>query len=177
MLAEELSLRQKAYSIQGDLFLDMICCGEGFERTESLPCKLECFGLDSCHFCIADNEDTVGKFDDKTYTLSIGKYYIEDERVWLHELIHLYEYNLESVPGSMVFRDAVIWHLYRKLRNSIPDLDEKIGMFMRMDYVCHIYHSGGSHDLLFFLKSLDIDLAKGWALYTTFGYDLKEFLN
>lgn len=118
MNPEEMQLLQKAYEVQGDLFQDMICRGDGFEMTESLPDNLEYFELKSCHFSIADDEGTIGQFDDETKTLSIGKEYTEDERVWLHELIHLYEHNLESVPGGMVFRDAVIWHLYCKLRDS-----------------------------------------------------------
>ena len=176
MMPEEVALIQKAYIVQGDLFQDMICCGNGFERTQSLPNNLECFALESYHFSIADDEETVGRFDEETKTLSIGKEYTEDERVWLHELIHLYEHNLESVPGGMVFRDAVIWHLYCKLRDSISDLDKIISMYMQMDYISHIYHLGWTHDLLFFIKSLDIDLAKGWARYTTFGYDVEEFI-
>lgn len=176
MMPEEMALIQKAYIVQGDLFQDMICCGSGFERTQSLPKNLEYFALESYHFSIADDEYTEGRFDEETKTLSIGKEYTDDEHVLLHELIHLYEHNLESVPGSMVFRDAVIWQLYCKLRNRITDLDEIIGKYMQMDYICHIYHLGGAHDLLFFLKSLDIDLAKGWARYTAFGYDVDEFL-
>ena len=177
MMPEELALIQKAYIVQGDLFQDMICCGNGFERTQSLPDNLEYFELESYHFSIADYEFAMGQFDDETKTLSIDKEYTEDEHVWLHELIHLYEHNLESVPGGMVFRDAVIWHLYCKLRDSISDLDKIIGMYMQMDYISHIYHQGGAHDLLFFLKSLDIDQAKGWARYTTFGYDVEEFIH
>ena len=176
MMPEEMALIQKAYIVQGDLFQDMICCGNGFERTQSLPKNLEYFALEIYHFSIADDEYTVGMFNEETKTLSIGKEYTDDESAWLHELIHLYEHNLESVPGSMVFRDAVIWELYCKLRSRITDLDEIIGKYMQMDYICHIYHLGGAHDLLFFLKSLDIDLAKGWARYTTFGYDVDEFL-
>lgn len=177
MSNEEFALMQKAYEVQGDLFEDMTCDGNGFERTESLPCNLEHFGLEKYHFSIDDDNSAMGQFNNETQTLTIGKDYIGDERVWLHELIHLYEHNIESVPGSMVFRDAVIWHLYCKLRDSIADLDRMIGMYMQMDYVCHIYHLGGAHDLLFFLKSLDIDLAKGWALYTTFEYDAREILD
>ena len=69
MMPEELELIQKAYIVQGDLFQDMICCGNGFERTQSLPKDLEYFALESYHFSIADDEYTEGRFDEETKTL------------------------------------------------------------------------------------------------------------
>ena len=86
MMPEEMALIQKAYIVQGDLFQDMICCGSGFEMTQSLPKNLEYFALESYHFSIADDEDTVGRIDEETKTLSIGKEYTDDEHVWMSGL-------------------------------------------------------------------------------------------
>ena len=50
------------------------------------------------------------------------------------------------------------------------DLDVLIHKHANFSDVLLIAEQGGSHDLLFFLKSLDLDLRFGYDLGTVFGY-------
>lgn len=62
-------------------------------------------------------------------------------------------------------------HLYNKLNPEIPDLDDKIAGRANILSGMDIYIQGGKHDILFFLKSLDLDLRCGYKLGTVCGYD------
>lgn len=142
------------------------------------PDDLTTLALDNYHYAVADRPDwTPGAYDSNTKTLTVDPRAVDDDHVLLHELIHLAEDNLDRVPDSQIFRDAMFWNLYMKLVSQIGDLPNRINAFMSMDNLVRIHEDGGAHDLLFFLKSLDIDLRHGWPLYTTFGYDLSERLD
>jgi len=123
----------------------------------------------------------------------------DNKSLLLHELIHVFEglyragkgkYKVqikesgrqipievatENVPWIM--RDALLMSLYWDLKERIPkkypgtDLDkliEKFGHFYPQE---GIIARGGNHDILFYLKSLDLDLRLGYELGTVCDYD------
>lgn len=78
---------------------------------------------------------------------------LEDEKLVLHNMIHLHEWVLNQVPGH--YKEMVTKSLYQELRKSISNLDERIeenlSFFRESQTDCD------EHDTLFFLKSLDLD--------------------
>lgn len=139
----------------------------------TLPYELEYF--DYCWFTykIEELDDCIGRFDTDKQRLTVTSNY--SDSVVLHEMIHLHEFVLNELP--LFYHDAVLWSLYRDLLDKIPDIDEKI------KEICHIYKSnqiyeqGGLHDILFLLKSFDLDLRMGYELGTVFGYGMIDEIN
>lgn len=167
----EYMLYMAAQNVQDEIMTDLICQGEGFESKEVMPDGFDDCILDGYQFRISDDV-FVACFDDSTQTLTINPEYVKEERVLYHELIHLFQHNYRRTVIPFLLHDAITWRLYKKLVQQIPDLDKRVSQYMSMDNIIQIRHEGGDHDLLFFLKSLDVDLFKGWPLYTTFGYGL-----
>ena len=91
----------------------------------------------------------------------------EDSTV-LHEMIHLHESVINGLP--MYFHDMLYWALYQDLRDRIPALDEIITAQAHLLTGSTLYESGGLHDILFLLKSFDLDIRMGYPLGTVFGY-------
>ena len=67
-------------------------------------------------------------------------------------------------------RDIVFWALYQDLKSKIGNLDDVISRHLPLLNIRDINWEGGKHDLLFFVKSLDLDLRLGKELGTVFGY-------
>lgn len=90
---------------------------------------------------------------------------LEDEKLVLHNMIHLHEWVLNQVPGH--YKEMVTKSLYQELRKSISNLDERIeenlSFFRESQTDCD------EHDTLFFLKSLDLDRKRGYELGTIYG--------
>ena len=128
---------------------------------------------DYCEYvdvCIEQLEECRGYFRPIDQLLVIGEAALGDDAVLLHEMIHLHQYALMD-RRYPVQADAVLRGLYGSLRDQIPELDDII--IARMD----ILNSGkgaGDHDLLFLLKSLDLDLRMGYPLGTVCGYGVSE---
>ena len=118
------------------------------------------------------DDETAGMYSYLTHTLTISPEYLEKKDVLLHELIHIYEGVLDKLPKY--YHDVLLYSLLKKLRNNIPDLDDRIILHTHLYYGAEITNSGGDHDILFFLKSLDLDLACGYPLGTVCGYGRDE---
>ena len=116
---------------------------------------------------------------DQLFALFLGQVdgrQAEDDVVILHEMIHLHEYVLNDLP--LYYHDMVYWALYKNLRNKIPDLDCIITEHAHALNENELYRTGGLHDILFLLKSFDLDIRKGFPLGTVFGYGrVDEFKN
>ena len=115
-----------------------------------------------------------GYFDAKEQCLCISTENLEKDDVILHEMIHLHEYVLNEHP--LFYHDTLLWSLYFDLRKKINNLDNVI---MEHAYILNeqsIYNRGGLHDVLFLLKSLDLDMRMGYQLGTVFGYEMEEQL-
>jgi hypothetical protein len=88
-------------------------------------------------------------------------------------MIHAYESLLEK--RWHVYHDILMISLYNELKSKIDDLDSRILNHTHSIPQVRITEQGGSHDLLFFLKSLDLDLRCGFKLGTVCGYGRDEF--
>lgn len=115
-----------------------------------------------------------GYFDSKEQLLCISKECLDDDKIILHEMIHLHEFVLNVLP--LFYHDTLPWALYTKLRKEIKNLDRIISSQAHILSGQKIYNEGGLHDILFLLKSLDLDLKMGYSLGTVFGYDLIDYL-
>ena len=109
-----------------------------------------------------------GAFDQNNQILYIAPEYLDDDVVILHEMIHLHEFVVNSTP--MYYHDALIWGLYANLKHKIKDIDKMINRHIHLLNEQSIHHRGGVHDLLFLLKSIDLDIKRGYPFGTVFGY-------
>lgn len=116
--------------------------------------------LDSCA-ALCDSEDCTITFDPE---------YASDETTVLHEMIHAHENIIDSMKRPFI-REIIFLHLYNRLKSEIPGLDDKITGHANILSGMDIYMKGGNHDILFYLKSLDLDLRCGYKLGTVCGYD------
>jgi hypothetical protein len=136
--------------------------------------------------------DCQGEVNHKTRIVTIAPEYANDDTILLHELIHVFEsfywgdgkeeYDLHDKSDGRKFketakevprymRDALLMSLYWDLKERIPDLDKlilKFGHFCSQEVLTE---RGGDHDILFYLKSLDLDLRLGYELGTVCDYD------
>ena len=118
-----------------------------------------------------------GYFDSKEQLLCISKECLDDDRIILHEMIHLHEFVLNGLP--LFYHDTLLWTLYtdlRKRKEIKNNLDKIISGHAHILFGQKIYNEGGLHDILFLLKSLDLDIKMGYSLGTVFGYNLEELL-
>lgn len=90
----------------------------------------------------------------------------------MHEMIHLHEAVINELP--LFYHDMMIWALYRKLRERIDKLDEIINDHAHLLNGTELFKQGGNHDILFLLKSFDLDIIKGLPLGTVFAYGKAE---
>lgn len=122
-------------------------------------------------------DDCDGYFNPEKQELCIPPDALDDDPTILHEMIHLHEYVYDCAPRFC--HDMAFWGLYTHLRARIPKLDEIISTNACMLLQETIYKSGGEHDILFLLKSFDLDIRKGYPLGTVFAYgksdELKEY--
>lgn len=140
----------------------------------SLPESLEYFSYTFFHFKIEKMPGYDGCYNHKEQLLSVAPSAANDDGTILHEMIHLHESVINDLP--MYYHDMIYWCLYDDLKNKIPKLDEIIADHAHLLTESSIYAKGGLHDILFLLKSFDLDIKKGYSLGTIFGYGrAKEF--
>lgn len=145
-------------------------CGD---EEDLLPDGLRFFSYD--WFAVECKELEKGKlasFSSLTQTIAVDPKHINNESVILHEMIHLHEYVIDNLP--LFYHDAILYCLYRSLKKTIPGLDDLISAHGHILNSRDIANSGGCHDVLFFLKSLDLDIKKQYKLGTVFGYGYCE---
>ena len=132
------------------------------------PEELEHFTFAWIKVIVSDIPGHGGCFNEKDQELTIPKESINDDKVLLHEMIHIYEYVINSLP--CFYRDALYWALYLDLRDKINELDGYITAQAHLLNLTDLYNQGGTHDILFFLKSLDLDMKMGYQFGTVFSY-------
>lgn len=111
----------------------------------------------------------LGCFNFQEKSLSVCPAALNNDHVILHEMIHLHEHVINS--HHLYMHDIVVWCLYKKLKVKIADLDQKIDECSHFQTQNDITNIGGVHDILFLLKSFDLDLRMGYKLGTVFGYE------
>ena len=187
---DDLLLQDRVYELEG-YFVDMLfengtetyklaqvqaqMGGEGdwIDTALDLPDAMEYFSLGWFTYHVKELDDgAAGIFNGMEYSLSVSPRYLNDNSVILHEMIHLHEFVIDLHP--LFFHDAIFWCLYRKLSKKIPDLDERIEAHGHILNSNTIGRQGGTHDILFLLKSFDLDLQMGYQLGTVFGYGMVD---
>lgn len=138
----------------------------------SLPDELQHFSYSYFRFKVENLEHkNCGQYDRKNQIMTISPEYLEDDSAILHEMIHLHEGVINDLP--LFYHDTLLFCLYKDLSKKIETLDEIIEKQGHLLNEQALYETGGLHDLLFLLKSFDLDLKKGYQLGTVFGYGLK----
>lgn len=146
-------------------------CKEFMDR----PDQLTYFDYNFFVYDIEDlGPDFLGRFSPLEYKLTIAPKCIKRGKirddVILHEMIHLHEAVLDVLPTY--YREAVLYCLYRDLSSNIDDLDDRIEAHGHMLNETVLSNFGGRHDILFLLKSFDLDLHMNYPLGTVFGYGM-----
>lgn len=135
--------------------------------------ELMYFSSSSFRCVVKSLDDCGGYCDSAEKEICIPPESIEDDTVVLHEMIHMYESVLNfGVP--MYYRDSLFWVLYNELKLKIPELDEIITNHAHILTEQDLYSRGGLHDVLFLLKSFDLDMRMDYSLGTVFSYGRKE---
>lgn len=161
---------------EGSITLDLIKCkSKSMDSDEwqddyvSLPDELEYFNPNWFHTEIADlGEGACGQFDREKQTITIAPDCVDEDSHLLHEIIHLYEYIVNELP--LYYHDMLIMALYLDLRDKIVGLDDAITQHSHLLNGQSIERYGGVHDILFLLKSFDLDIRHGYEFGTVFGY-------
>lgn len=169
--------RVQTLAAKGDIYSNEYMDGEWEDEVLSLPDTLEYFSAENVRVSIDNMSQAKGMFhirsEDGVPEIVIGDNYVNDDTVIAHELIHLHETILEEyLPYAC---DIVFWALYQDLKTKIKNLDEIISRHLSLLNIRDINREGGKHDLLFFVKSLDLDLRLGKELGTVFDYGHKVF--
>jgi hypothetical protein len=90
--------------------------------------------------------------------------------VILHELIHVYEFTLWER-----YRQILCIYFFKKLSRRIGE--RKLFELVHMDEFAYLNRAGYGHNVLFMLKSLDLDLRLGLSLGTIYGYERERYFN
>lgn len=158
---------------KGDIYSDDFMDGEWEDETLSLPDPVEYFSADAFRVKIVDLPAAKGMFhireEDNIPEIVIGRFYADDESVIAHELIHFFEKILEDYAPYAY--DIVFWAIYQDLKKRIENLDHAISEHLLLLNKRDIATMGGQHDLLFFVKSLNMDLYLKKEFGTVYGYD------
>jgi hypothetical protein len=134
-------------------------------------------GFDLLHTkCIVkiESQGCFGQYDPKEHIITISPEQQNNVQVIVHEMIHAYEDTLlrlgKTSPLHLNLRDILTFSFYNNLTNKTKDLNDKIKDHAHIFTQEDISDTGGYHSILFFLKSLDLDLRLGLKPGTVCGY-------
>jgi hypothetical protein len=147
--------------------------GETISFPDDLDLSLSCY-----RFKIAELEGYDGKCNAVQRIITITPKRRKDVSVIVHEMIHAFEEVLlreKYLTYRLTLRDLLTFALYKKLKPQISDLDERILNHAHLLRQEDIIREGGSHGILFFLKSLDLDLQLDMKLGTVCSYGRDKF--
>lgn len=139
---------------------------------DELPISFRYFSYAFFTYHVED-EGADGCFDAGDQSLSVRRECLGRDVVVLHEMIHLHEFVLDGEP--LFYHDIALWALYSSLRGRVPDLDGCVTEHAHLLNEKVICARGGVHDILFLLKSFDLDLRMDYPLGTVFGYGLSDW--
>lgn len=151
---------------------------EWLEEELDLPDELTCAPYTRFKFVVAQTDaECDGYFDKQAGVFCVSPESRNEDATILHEMIHLHEFVVNQ--QFMFYHDTLLWSLYSDLKNKIPELDTIINEHAHILNENTLQISGGLHDILFLLKSFDLDIKKGYSLGTVFGYgrvdDFKDY--
>lgn len=134
------------------------------------------FDIIKFNFVLGDPGDGfTGECNTKNMTITIAPEFAADDSVLLHEMIHAFEYLMEKLAGYSQLHDVMLLCLYNDLKSKIPDLDMRIIDHAHLENGVDITEHGGRHDILFLLKSFDLDLRLNLPLGSVCGYGRDRF--
>lgn len=172
---EEFKLHLTILDYQYTLFEDMTfqeksLCWEiaAFIHEEIEPLFLELDPALYRFYIVDDNKKYAGQCNGIEHTICITRSYIDDKKVILHEMIHAYEFILKQ--RRPMLEEYLLLALYRKLSPLVPDLDNRLAQHGELYGQDCVSASGGYHGLLFYLKSLDLDIRCNYEPGTVCGY-------
>ena len=111
-------------------------------------------------------DGTTGAYDPKSK--AIGVLDGMDVTTLMHEMIHMYEHQIDELNPSI--RQYLAVKIWEKICPQVTDLEARILGHLEPVGLRELENWGGQHDVLFLLKSYDIDLQLGLKLGTTMGY-------
>ena len=151
------------------LFWDDADNGENWLKTYSLlPAHITCFSIRFVHFSTIPPAGYDAFYKHDELTLFVKPECILKDYIVLHEMTHLHESIINDLPP--MFHESILWRLYTDLKKQVGRLDEIISNHTNLSKELAIAEIGGVHDLLFLLKSFDLDIRAGYSLGTVFGY-------
>lgn len=172
---EEFQLHTSIQEYEEVYFEDMLC------KEGSLCWDIGSFAINEIDFLyleldanyyqiniVDDNPKYHGRCNGMEHLIEITQSHIKDKGIILHEMIHAYEYILQY--KTPVLCELLLLRLYEKLKTLIPDLNERIASHSELYGQSKVTYYGGYHGILFFLKSLDLDIRCGYNLGTVCGY-------
>ena len=109
-----------------------------------------------------------------TYKIEIIKSCVDDKKTLLHEMIHLFESRAKYL--NPIINEWLYRFLYRKLSSRISDLDDRILHHAYSNLSSNMENLNGLHGILFYLKSLDLDIRCDYSLGTICGYGRDEYV-
>ena len=130
------------------------------------------FGYWSIHYRVEHSETDDGSYNKEDHILTVTPEQFHEDHTILHEMIHVYENLLEET--SMNRHGMVCWALYKDLRTKVQGLDDLIDEVVNKLMRECAYDKIGTHDILFLLKSMDLDIKMGYQLGTVFHYGGEE---
>ena len=143
---------------------------DGVEDSYDLYCDLEAYHY---RYYVKKLEGYAGITDLGQRTITIDPKYAKDKATILHEMLHAHENIISELTPFL--RDVLMFCLYKKLKEEVSELDNRILDHIHILHGVEITNQGGNHDILFFLKSLDLDLRNGFRLGTVCAYGRDEF--
>lgn len=114
-----------------------------------------------------DSDGTTGVYDKRDKSIGFVLDGLTANTI-CHEMIHHYEYELDELDESL--RQYLTIKLWQKLSPQIPNLESRVLKHIEATEHRKLENEGGQHDVLFLLKSYDIDMRTNVPLGTTFGY-------
>lgn len=159
----------------GTVTHDLIRCqslhsktGEWIDDEVARPDELAYFDPSCLKYKVEKLDDALGYYNHREQLLCVSPEGLARDGTVLHEMIHVYEGIINDLP--LYFHDMLLWGLYGSLKPRIPKLDAIVSDHAHLLTGSSIYQRGGLHDIVFLLKSFDLDIRMKYPLGTVFEY-------
>lgn len=143
----------------------------------AIPHAIRYFDPQQCTYRVKGCEEMEawGTYNSAESCLTVREDVLKDDEILLHEMIHMHEHVLQKVPHY--YREILLLALYKTVKPQIAergfDLDQLIFGHSNVAEAQRVASIGGEHGILFYLKSLDLDLKMEYELGTVCGYGRK----
>lgn len=136
---------------------------------------MEFFDYSFFNYSVEHLDGCLGYYNHAEQLLCVDTDSLNNKSTILHEMIHLHENVINELP--MHYHDMLLWSLYSSIKRSIPDIEEIITNHAHILNEHQLYMDGGEHDILFLLKSFDLDIRMSYPLGTVFAYGRSELFS